>query len=149
MLLARCRFVFISDLTSEKMVELLHDLRRDPPRPELPPGQASFTPRELVAALGGIRPPQLARLLKREGLAVEGKGKARRYPFATVERLQDIVCRGIGISTSNGYLAAIKGFSRWLYEKERTDRDRLVSLSRLNAKTDLRHERRALGEEEL
>src|SRR5262249_1448664 len=34
-------------------------------------------------------------------------------------------------------------------EKDRTDRDRLISLSRLNAKTDLRHERRALPEADL
>ena len=44
-----------------------------------------------------------------------------------MERLQEIFCRGISIATSNGYLGAVKGFSRWLLEKERTDRDRLVS----------------------
>ena len=81
-------------------------------------------------------------------LAVEGTGRARRYPRATVEALQDLVLRGIGISTSNGYLTAIKGFSRWL-AGDRTDRDRLASLSRLNAATDLRHERRELPEMEL
>ena len=145
-----CRFVFIADLTSEKVAEYLHGLRRDPPRPVLPPGQESFTPREMVAAIGGIRPPRLARLLRREGLQTTGgNGRARRYPRATVESLQDRLCRGIGISTSNGYLTAMKGFSRWLVEKERTDRDRLTSLSRLNAKTDPRHERRALPEQEL
>jgi integrase len=144
-----CRLVFIADLTADKVAQYLHDLRRDPPRPALPAGQEWFTPGELKAALGGSRPPQLARLLRREGLAAEGNGKARRYPRTTVEGLQYRFCRGIGISTSNGYLTAIKGFSRWLYRQERTDRDRLVSLSRLNAKTDLRHERRALIEAEL
>jgi len=66
-----------------------------------------------------------------------------------VERLQEMLCRGVSICTSNSYLTAIKSFSRWLVEKERTDRDRLVSLSRLNAKTDRRHNRRALDEVEL
>src|SRR5262245_28653592 len=144
-----CAFSFIHDLNPEKVVEFLHGLRRDPCRPALPPGQELFAPRELVDALGGVRPPHLARLLRREGLRAVGNGKARRYPRATVEALQDRLCRGIGISTSNGYLTAVKGFSRWLFERERTDRDRLVSLSRLNAKTDLRHERRALVEDEL
>jgi integrase len=144
-----CRFVFIPDLSAAKAAEFLHGLRKDPARPELPRGKESFTPRELVAALGGVRPPRLARLLRRERLAVEGNGKARRYPRATVEAVQDHLCRGIGVSTSNGYLTAIKGFSRWLFKNERTERDRLVSLKRLNAKTDLRHERRALIEVEL
>ncbi len=144
-----CQFVFVPDICSEKVTEFLHGLRRDPPRPELPTGQELFTPRQLVAALGGVRPPRLARLLRRERLATVGAGKSRRYPRQTVEALQERVCRGIGISTSNGYLTAIKGFSLWLADKERTDRDRLRSLSRLNSKTDLRHERRALAKEEL
>jgi hypothetical protein len=42
----------------------------------------------MVAALGGRRPAQLARLLRREGLAVEGDGRKRRYPRPTVEALQ-------------------------------------------------------------
>ncbi len=145
-----CRFTFIDDLCPEKVVAFLHGLRRDPPRPALPPGQEWFTPAELVAALNGERPGQLARLLRREGLQVAGNGKSRRYPRATVEALQDRVCRGIGISTSNGYLTAIKSFARWLVSPaERTDRDRLASLSRLNPDVDRRHERRALPEDEL
>ena len=145
-----CGFAFTTDLAAEKVTEFLHRLRRDPPRPALPAGQELFTPREMIAALGGIRPPRLAKLIRREGLAVtSGNGKKRRYPRATVETLQDRVCRGINITTSNSYLRAMKGFSRWLNKTERIERDRLVSLSRLNEKTDRRHERRALEETEL
>jgi integrase/recombinase XerC len=144
-----CGFALISDLSADKVTEFLHRLRRELARPALPPGQDVFTPGELMTALVGKRPPHLARVLRREGLTAQGNGKARRYPRATVEALQDRFCRGIGASTSNGYLTAIKGFSRWLYEQECTDRDRLISLSRLNAKADLRHERRALTESEL
>jgi integrase len=144
-----CRFTFIGDVAPEKVSEHLYGLRRDPPRPALPIGQEWFTPKELFAALGGQRPPHLARLLRRERLRTDGDGPKRRYPRATVEALQDRVCRGIGAVTSNGYLTAIKGFTRWLWEKERTDRDRLLSLARLNAKIDPRHERRALPEMEL
>jgi integrase len=148
-LIGGCGFSLITELFADKVTEFLHELRRDAARPALPPGQEWFTPGELNNALRGKRPPHLARVLRREGLAAQGNGKARRYPRTTVEALQDRFCRGIGVSTSNGYLTAIKGFSRWLYEQERTDRDRLVSLSRLNAKTDPRHERRALSETEL
>src|SRR5262245_38303775 len=144
-----CRFTLIPDVSASAVAEFLHGLRRDPTRPELPPGQEVFTPRELTVALGGFRPTQLARLLRRERLAAVGNGKARRYPRATVEALQDRLCRGIGISTSNGYLTAMKGFTRWLVKDRRTSDDLLVSLSRLNAQTDVRHERRALPESEL
>jgi len=143
-ILTGCALAFIRDIAAEKVTEFLHRLRRDPPRPELPAGKEWFTPWEMVAALGGERPARLARVLRRERLEVKGNGKARRYPRATVQTLQDRFCRGIGISTSNGYLTAMKGFARWLATTERTDRDRLVSLSRLNAKIDPRHERRAL-----
>jgi len=144
-----CGLRFIRDLASEKVTEFLHQLRRTPARAELPPGKEWFAPREMVQALGGSRPTRLARFLRRERLAVDGNGKARRYPRSTVQALQDRFCRGMSISTSNGYLTAIKSFSRWLATKDRTDRDRLLSLSRLNAKTDPRHERRALPAGEL
>jgi integrase len=82
-------------------------------------------------------------------LAARGNGKARRYPLATVEALQDRFCRGIGVSTSNGYLAALKGFTRWLWRKQKAGPDPLAGADRLNADADVRHERRALPEEEL
>jgi integrase/recombinase XerC len=146
-ILSGCRFAFVRDLDAGKVSEFLHSLRRDPARPELSADQDRFTKRELVEALGGRTPAQLARLMRREGLTAAGNGKARRYPRETVEALQAIYCRGIGISTSNGYLAAVKGFSNWL--RERVGRDPFVSLSRLNAQTDVRHARRALAEEQL
>src|SRR5262249_7945367 len=106
--------------------------------------QEWFTPREMIAALGGKRPPQLARIMKREKLAAEGSGRMRRYPRATIEALQDRHFRGISIKTSNHYGSAIKGFSRWLWKERRADVHRLGGVGRLNEKTDRRHERRAL-----
>src|SRR5262249_13856461 len=113
-ILTGCQFVFLPDLDVDAVAEHLHDLRRTPPRPALPPGQEEFTPREMIAALGGTRPPRLARLLRREGLEYSGDGWKRRYPRATVEALQGRVLRGIGIATSNGYVTAIRGLTRWL-----------------------------------
>ena len=60
----------------------------------------------------------------------------------TVEALQEIFCRGISIATSNHYLTAMKGFTRWLAKCG--GKDPLATLVRLNAKTDVRHGRRTM-----
>jgi hypothetical protein len=54
-IVAGCEFKRISHITSEKVAEHLHALRRDPPRPVLPVGKESFTPAELTEALGGAK----------------------------------------------------------------------------------------------
>ena len=51
---------------------------------------------------------------------------------------------GMGISTSNGYLVAIKSFCNWLVKERRIRENRLSHLSRTNADVDVRRERRAL-----
>jgi integrase len=141
--------VFIRDLSASAVAEFLADLRRDPPRPELPRGKEWLTKAELLAALGDCRPAALARVVRREGLAARGTGKARRYHASAAELLQDLCCRGMGIATNNGYTRAAKGFTKWLVRDRRTAADPLVSLSCLNAKLDVRHGRRALPEDEL
>ena len=57
--------------------------------------------------------------------------------------------QGRSIASSNHYLRAVKMFTRWLVRDRRTQEDRLIGLSLLNAKVDLRHERRTLPPEEL
>jgi integrase len=125
------------------VVEVLASLREEPPRAGLAPGQEWFTKKELVAALG-IHPGSVARLLSRDGLGARGNGKARRYPRAAVEALQDRLCRGAGVATSNHYLTAVKGFTRWLVRDGRAPLDPLACLSRMNADADVRVGRRAL-----
>jgi hypothetical protein len=75
-----CGFVFARDLNAEKVAALLHELRQDRPRLTLAPDQFWFTPREMVAALGGKRPAKLGRFLRRERLEVKGTGKAGSTP---------------------------------------------------------------------
>ena len=53
-----------------------------------------------------------AKSRRREKLVTLGKGPKRRYPRGTVEALQGLVCRGVGISTTNGYLAAMSDDKR-------------------------------------
>ena len=54
-----------------------------------------------------------------------------------------------GITSSNHYLVAVKGFGNWLVRARRLERNPFAHLSRLNGKVDVRVERRALESEEL
>jgi integrase len=145
-----CKFVFVPDLSASAVGEFLHGLRLDPARPVLPAGQEWFTKKEVLALLD-VHPNGFSLLLRRAGLygTAQGNGKRRRYPRATVEALLDRLCRGRGASTSNAYLTAVKGFTRWLAKDRRTGSDPLTVLSRLNANADVRRERRALPAEDL
>jgi integrase/recombinase XerD len=55
---------------------------------------------------------------------------------------------GLSAQTHNHYLKAAKQFTRWLVRDRRTTIDPLVHLSRLNVRTDRRHDRRALSASE-
>ena len=54
-----------------------------------------------------------------------------------------------GVATSNHHLVAVKSFGNWLVKAQRLPRNPFVHLSRLNAKVDVRVERRALDAMEL
>ncbi len=58
--------------------------------------------------------------------------------------LSDLRAKGRGIRTSNAYLTAIKGFTRWLVRDRRAPEDILAHLTALNVKVDVRRERRTL-----
>jgi integrase len=132
------------DLQPSAVLEFLADLRaKGRPRVELPEGQELFTKDEVIDVLG-VHHTSVARMLARNGLEAVGNTRARRYPRATVEALQDRLCRGNGVRTSNHYLAAVKGFTHWLVKDRRAAFDPLACLSALNAELDLRHVRRAL-----
>lgn len=56
---------------------------------------------------------------------------------------------GLAGGTSNAYLQAIKQFCRWMVQDGRAAESPLAHLSRINAKVDRRHERRALEPDEM
>jgi len=61
---------------------------------------------------------------------------------------QDVV--GKSVKTANEYLAAVKGFTRWLWRDRRTPTDPLAGLSKLtNSVADIRHARRDYSPDEL
>lgn len=79
------------------------------------------------------------------------------------KRLADLTCEPVNrwlksqresvtrfsVHTSNHYLVALKNFGNWLVKAERIGRNPFANLTRLNAKVDVRHQRRALTPSEL
>jgi site-specific recombinase XerC len=71
-------------------------------------------------------------------------------PSAVVAFLDRLRRAGTSIKTANDYLAAVKGFTRWLWRDHRAAVDALSGLSKFtNAGTDVRHARCDLSAEEL
>ncbi|MCX7421961.1 MAG: tyrosine-type recombinase/integrase [Planctomycetia bacterium] len=68
---------------------------------------------------------------------------------AVANYLLELRKNGLAIQTSNHYLAAIKSFANWLVNDGRMPSSPLAHLEKLNAKVDVRHERRALSAAEL
>jgi integrase len=144
-IISACNFQKLDSLAAAPVVECLGKLRSDG-RARLPLDKDEYT-RDEVAAILDVHPESIKRIVKRFDLAATGQGKARRYPASTVEALQDELCRGKGIVTSNHYLVAIKSFAIWLTEEERIPNNPLARLHRLQPDPDLRHQRRAMPEE--
>ncbi|MCH8829897.1 MAG: site-specific integrase [Planctomycetes bacterium] len=55
---------------------------------------------------------------------------------------------GMGLTTSNHYLTALKGFCNWMVRERRISESPVGHLRKLNTKTDVRRERRHLPAEE-
>jgi site-specific recombinase XerD len=69
---------------------------------------------------------------------------------AVVEYLGTLRSEGKSVKTANDYLAAVKGFTRWLWRDKRSVLDALAGLSKLaNGETDVRHARRDISTDEL
>jgi integrase len=70
-------------------------------------------------------------------------------PSAVVEWLKnERAAERIGIQSSNYYLGCIKSFLAWMVKDGRTDRNPLAHMSGMNAKVDVRRERRSLSPDE-
>jgi integrase len=138
----------MADLSASRLTDWLTDLRRDRRPAPLPPGQESFKRGE-VAALLRIKPGSVSVAVRRLRLPATGQGKARRFPRATVEALQDRLCRGASVETTNQYLSHAKAFCRWLVKDRRMPDNPLAHLEAGNAQVDRRHDRRELEAEEL
>ena len=146
-LLKGCGYVFPMDVDTGKAAEWLIALRRNGVPIALPEGDV-FTP-GAVAQLFGISGTAIRGTVKRMNLSATGKGKARRYPRATVESLALNRAKGCGPETVNHYVRAVRGFFRWLVKVKRIGSNPLDSLPLLNAAVDVRRARRELTADEL
>jgi integrase len=148
-ILEACKFERTSNFSASRIEQFLADLRSDGPalRP-LDRAKDIYTKTELAAALG-INRTAVASLVRRHRLAAMGKGKARRYPRATVESLREKREHGISIKTSNLYLSGIKAFCNFLVRDNRMAVSPLLHLKGEDPQLDRRHDRRFLDEKEL
>jgi integrase len=139
-----CGWVFPSDMTADRLETFLTGLRsRRPDLPPMPTGVEWFTAKELSRLLGGITRQSICALIRRERLDASGKGRARRFPRATVDALRGLKRQGSSPQTSNHYLQAVRQFARWLVDNDRLDRSPFARLKPMNARL---HQRRRRGE---
>jgi integrase len=145
-----CGFERGADLDAAAVADFLAGLRKDRPLPVTDPDKEWYTLAEAAAVLA-ILPDSLRNQLRKK----KAPGPPlRRLPGRVKELHKDSVleltrarCRGLGVGTSNDYLAAAKRFGKWLFEQGRIAADPLARLKALNAEEDPRHQRRALPEE--
>src|SRR5262249_37130417 len=122
----------------------------NPPRRPLAEHAEDF--RRYLAAKGNTG-DYVAKLLYRLGAVLDGCRFVKIADIqssAVVEFLGALRRQGKGVKTANDYLAAVKGFTRWLWKDKRCVLDPLAGLSKLaNGETDVRHARRDFSPDEL
>jgi integrase len=159
-----CGFAAIDDLDPDAVAEFLTELRRPKAAPPIDAAKEWYTTAE-AAPLVGITAESLRHL----AVIVPLPGPApRKLPLRRMillhgDSVAELVarrCRGLGIKMTNMYIASLKHFSRWLARKINRELklknphhrhrwpDPLADLERLNAKVDVRHQRRPLMPED-
>ena len=98
------------------------------------------TPKHLAATLGSIRMISDACCFQRP---------VDLDPARVSAYVADLRRKGAGAGTVNARLTAFKAFTRWLFRTERMRTDPIMQVAKLNARTDRRHVRRALGDGEI
>ena len=89
---------------------------------------------------------RVRRLVEGSGFRTLGEMEAEKVEACLKQvRLSD----DLGARTYNHYLQAIDEFGKWLVESKRLIANPVAGIERLNAETDVRHQRRALSPEEV
>jgi integrase len=146
-----CRFTLPRDIQATAVLEVLEELRQGRPAPELP-GQEWFTPSDLARLLGVSR-QAVTLLVRRHGwqkIGV-GLGRARRFPRLVAESLLAVRSRGLGSQTIAYYWREMVSFCRWMAgpRQKRLLENPLGGVPGPDARSDPRHDRRALALDEL
>jgi excisionase family DNA binding protein len=147
-LLEGCGFLLPGDIALDKVQAFLAKLSGEGQAQALEPEKESFTLAEVAQALG-VKNSSVNPLVRRHGLEATGKGRARRFPRATLEVLLARQSTGMGASTVGYYAREAKSFTRWLAKRKRIPEDPLAELEGATVLSDHRHDRRPMSEEEL
>jgi integrase len=161
-----CGFTGIDDLDPDEAAEYLAGLRVAGEVPQPDPEREWYSTFE-AAPLVGIAAASLRHLAAVGPLPgpAPRRGDYRRMVFLhrdTVAQLMARRSRGTAVATTNQYVGSLRHFSRWLAQKinralenrkkKGTPRQRwadpLADLKRLNAKVDVRHQRRPIVPED-
>jgi integrase/recombinase XerC len=144
-----CGFERLEDLSGTRLGEWLSDRRRGGRnRTTLDINQELYTVREAATILQA-KPPAMRAMISRHNLEAKGQGKARRYPRATIEALQDRLCRGISVQTSNYIITHAKAFGRFLVKSRRVAENPFAHVQKGRTEVDRRHDRRELTADEM
>jgi integrase len=141
-----CGFRLLTDLSASRVADWLAGRRRRRSAAVL---TADWYTRSQACQALGLRPAALCGFIRRHRLEAVGRGKARRYPRATLEAIQDRQVLGLSVQTTNYYLSHLKSFCHWLVKDRRLAENPFLHLEGGNARLDRRHDRRELTAVEL
>lgn len=140
-----CGFTKMTDIRESTLLRYLGKLQEKSAVPSL--DKEHYTTRE-VAELFQRSIKHVLRLTKQGQLPSRGKaqgsGPRKLYHRDDIRVCWEKANQGIGPTTANHTISAMKRLTSWLVKDRRSDVDYLRHLDRLNSKKDLRHRRRTL-----
>jgi len=142
-----CGFRKLSDLDANRVADFLKDARQNGKAAPIPSdGQGVASTYADIARHFGVG-ERTVTYWREHGAPIKPR---RRNDLQAIARWRREFLKGDGISaaTSNHYLTAVKTFANWLVKFRRAPDNPFRHLSKLNAETDVRRERRVLSDAE-
>jgi len=143
-----CGFAELSHLEADRVASFLSDARRRGlPVESSPPIQGTARTFAAIAEAFGVSLHTVMHW-RRLGAPLIPRRDNELAPIDQWRRANVAANEPMSIATSNHYLRAVKSFGGWLVRSRRLPSHPFVHLSALNARTDIRHERRTITAEE-
>jgi integrase len=137
----------LADLRTVAPGEWLAEARKQKSPPSLPKVAGEAKSYAEVAAAFGVGEGTVTHW-RQQGAPITPRRPNNLAAIARWLAAREAARPGISIATSNAYLTAFKSFCRWLVRKGRLDKNPFEHVQALNARTDVRLERRTLPAEE-
>ena len=140
-----CKFVRIGDLNAEPVADWLYQQRQDEIHDIVNVRGTAKSYREIAEKFGVKE--RTVTYWRQQGAPIVPRGKTN---LAELSKWYNVWrSRSMGVSTSNHYVTAMKGFGRWLEKKARVIKENpLEDLEKADARTDVRKSRRILESNE-